>query len=145
MAMGRTATTRCAGCAERARTARRNPNSTTGSRQGPTRRARGRVPGAPAHHRSHAGGIRPASASSRRSSVGLKSGPAEPERITQTILESYQRWLWAYRKKNGYPLGISSQRAKLCALMQFFAWLCKRHVLEANPASEIEYPGPRLP
>lgn len=65
-----------------------------------------------------------------------------PEQITRSILESYQRWVWAYRKKNGRPLGISTQRGRLGAVMQFFAWLCKRHVLEANPASEIELPRP---
>jgi len=74
-------------------------------------------------------------------------GLTEPERITRSILESYQRGLWSYRKKNGHPLGITSQRARLCAVMRFFAWLCKRHVLEANPASDIEMPRPekRLP
>jgi len=65
-----------------------------------------------------------------------------PEQITRSILESYQRAVWAYRKKNGKPLGISTQRGRLGAVMQFFAWLCKRHVLEANPASEIELPRP---
>jgi integrase/recombinase XerD len=64
----------------------------------------------------------------------------EPERITRTILESYQRWLWGYRKKNGKPLGISTQRGYLGAVIGFFAWLCKHHILEANPASEIEMP-----
>jgi integrase/recombinase XerD len=74
-------------------------------------------------------------------------GLFEPERITQRILESYQRWLWVYRKKNGHPLGVTSQRARLCAVKRFFVWLCKRHVIEANPASEIEMPRPekRLP
>jgi len=66
----------------------------------------------------------------------------QPDQITRSILESYQRWTWAYRKKNGRPLGISTQRGRLGAVMQFFAWLCKRHVLEANPASEIELPRP---
>ena len=67
--------------------------------------------------------------------------------ITRTILESYQRWLWSYRKKNGKPLGITTQRARLGGVMNFFAWLCKRRVLDANPASELELPRPekRLP
>ena len=62
------------------------------------------------------------------------------DQITRTILESYQRWLWTYRKKNGKPLGITTQRARLGGVMNFFAWLCKQHALEANPASEIELP-----
>lgn len=74
-------------------------------------------------------------------------GLLEPARITRTILESYQRALWAHRRKNGKPLGISTQRARLNGLRQFFAWLCKQHVLEANPASELDLPRPekRLP
>jgi len=67
-------------------------------------------------------------------------GLFHPEQITHTILESYQRWLWRYRKKNGKPLGISTQRQRLGGVKNFFAWLCKKHVLEANPASEIELP-----
>jgi len=63
-----------------------------------------------------------------------------PEEVTRTILESYQRWLWRYRKKNDKPLGISTQRQRLGSLKNIFSWLCKRHVLEANPASEIELP-----
>ena len=74
-------------------------------------------------------------------------GLLQANQITRTILESYQRWLWTYRKKNGKPLGITTQRARLGALQNFFAWLCKRRILEANPASEIELPRPekRLP
>jgi len=67
-------------------------------------------------------------------------GLVEPERVTQPILESYQRWLWLYRKKNGKPLGVSSQRARLWVVRRLFAWLCRRHILWANPASEIEVP-----
>jgi len=70
-----------------------------------------------------------------------------PHLITQPILESYQRWLWAYRKKNGKPLGVSTQCGHLGAVKSFFAWLCRQHVLPANPASEIEMPrqGKPLP
>lgn len=70
-----------------------------------------------------------------------------PHQITRTILESYQRWLYHYRKKNGKPLGVSTQYSYLGAVKYYFAWLCKQRVLEANPASEIELPRParRLP
>ena len=70
-----------------------------------------------------------------------------PEQITRPILESYQRWLYNYRKKNGKPLGITTQRSYLGALKQFFAWLTRQHVIPANPASELELPRPekRLP
>jgi len=70
-----------------------------------------------------------------------------PHQITRSILESYQRWVFYYRKKNGKPLGISTQSAYVGAVKYYFAWLCKQRVLEANPASEIELPRPerRLP
>jgi integrase/recombinase XerD len=70
-----------------------------------------------------------------------------PEQITRSILESYQRHLYHYRKKNGKPLGITSQRSRLGAVKNLFAWLCRKHLLEANPASELELPKPekRLP
>jgi len=63
-----------------------------------------------------------------------------PHEITRSMLESYQRWLWRYRKKNGQPLSSSTQRGRLGALKHFFSWLCKQRVLEANPASELELP-----
>lgn len=70
-----------------------------------------------------------------------------PAQITRSILESYQRWLYNHRTKSGRPLGITTQRGYLGALMQFFAWLTRQHVIEANPASELELPRPekRLP
>ena len=63
-----------------------------------------------------------------------------PSQITHPILQSYQRWLFRYRKANGKPLSVSSQRGRLGALKTFFSRLCREHVLEANPASDIELP-----
>ncbi len=63
-----------------------------------------------------------------------------PQGITRSMLESYQRWLWRYRKANGQPLGVSTQRGRLSTVKIFFAWLCKQRILEANPASELELP-----
>ena len=64
----------------------------------------------------------------------------KPEAITKAILESYQRHLWRWRKKNGKPLGISTQRSRLSTLKDYFAWLTKQNLLTANPASELELP-----
>ncbi len=63
-----------------------------------------------------------------------------PEQMTRTILESYQRYLWNYRQKNGKPLGISTQRSRLGGLKNFFSWLARQRIIEANPASELELP-----
>lgn len=63
-----------------------------------------------------------------------------PETISKTMLESYQRHLWRWRKANGKPLGVSTQRSRLSTLKDFFAYLTKQNHIPANPASEIELP-----
>ena len=51
-----------------------------------------------------------------------------------------RRHLWRWRKQNGKPLGISTQRSRLSTLKDYFAWLTKQNLLTANPASELELP-----
>lgn len=63
-----------------------------------------------------------------------------PHQVTHPILQGYQRALWRYRKANGKPLSVSSQRSRLGAVKTFFSWLCREHVIEANPASDLELP-----
>jgi len=70
-------------------------------------------------------------------------GILRPEELTRSILESYQRYLFRFRKKNGQPLSFRSQYGRINSVKLFFSWLCKQRVLEANPASEIDLP--RLP
>lgn len=74
-------------------------------------------------------------------------GLLHPEQITRSILESYQRHLHYYRKKNGKRLSVRTQRDRLGSLKQYFSWLCRQRLLEANPASELVLPRPvkRLP
>ena len=64
----------------------------------------------------------------------------EPNAITKLILESYQRHLWRWKKQNGKPLGISTQRGRLGTVKDFFAYLVKSNHIPANPASELEMP-----
>lgn len=63
-----------------------------------------------------------------------------PHQVTHIILQGYQRWLWRYRKANGKPLSVSSQRGRLGAVKTFFSWLCRENVVQANPASDLELP-----
>lgn len=63
-----------------------------------------------------------------------------PDEITRPMLESYQRWLFRYRKKDGKPLGVSTQRNRLGAMQRFFGWLCRENILSANPAADLELP-----
>jgi len=64
----------------------------------------------------------------------------EPGQITRSILDSYQRWLWQYRKKNGKPLNANSQSRRLSFIKTFFSWMCREWILQANPASEMVLP-----
>jgi integrase/recombinase XerD len=67
-------------------------------------------------------------------------GITRPAEVTRPVLESYQRWLYHYRKSNGDPLSFRSQSQRLLAVRAFFKWAARqRHVLH-NPASEIELP-----
>jgi integrase/recombinase XerD len=63
-----------------------------------------------------------------------------PDQITKPVLESHQRWLFRYRKKDGEPLGVTTQRNRLGALRRFFTWLCKENILPANPATDLDLP-----
>jgi integrase/recombinase XerD len=65
-------------------------------------------------------------------------GLERPTDITKPILESYQRFLHYYRKRDGHPLSHYSQRAKLIPLKGFFKWLTRHNHLLYNPASELE-------
>lgn len=64
----------------------------------------------------------------------------QPEEITKPILESFQRHLWRYRKTNGKPLGISTQRARLSTVRDLFKYFSQQNLILANPASELELP-----
>lgn len=66
----------------------------------------------------------------------------EPHSISKTHLESYQRHLWHYRKKDKQPLGISTQRQRLGSIQRLFAWLCRQNFLPANPAADLILPRP---
>jgi integrase/recombinase XerD len=63
-----------------------------------------------------------------------------PQHVSHAVLERYQRWLYYYRKKDGAPLSVASQRSKLVPLRGFFKWLTKVGELPANPAAEMELP-----
>jgi integrase/recombinase XerD len=63
-----------------------------------------------------------------------------PAELTRPIIESYQRWMHRHRKKNGHPLGFTTQRGRLVAIKDYFRWLCRQNVVLHNPASELEMP-----
>ena len=67
--------------------------------------------------------------------------------VTRPMIERYQRWLYAYRKADGAPLGTRSQVERVKLVQLFFAWATRKRLILANPASELDYPRPikRLP
>jgi integrase/recombinase XerD len=70
-----------------------------------------------------------------------------PTQVTRTSLESYQRYLFHYRKKEGQPLAVASQHARLAQLKVWFRWLAYRSYIPQDPAAELELPrlGYKLP
>ncbi|MBD5778286.1 site-specific tyrosine recombinase XerC [Pelagicoccus sp. NFK12] len=74
-------------------------------------------------------------------------GVEDARLVTKPMLERYQRHLFRYRKKNGEPLSFGNQHVRLTTIRGFFKWLCRRDVLLANPAADLEMPkvGQRLP
>jgi integrase/recombinase XerD len=65
---------------------------------------------------------------------------SEPKEVTKPILESYQRHLFYYRKRDGAPLTLGSQHSALTPLKCFFKWLAKQNHILWNPAIELELP-----
>jgi integrase/recombinase XerD len=67
-------------------------------------------------------------------------GLVRSSEVTRPILQRYQRWMFYYRKKNGQPLGISTQYTRQMVVTVFFKWLTRNNYLLYNPASELELP-----
>ena len=81
--------------------------------------------------------------------------------VTRPVLESYQRFLFYFRRETKVaakaeperyetreePLSIRTQLERLSSLKLFFRWLTKNGYILANPASELELPRipPRRP
>ena len=67
-------------------------------------------------------------------------GLSDPNGITKPILENYQKHLFYYRKRNGDPLGYSTQTRLILAVKSLFKWLAQNNHILTNPASELELP-----
>ncbi len=67
-------------------------------------------------------------------------GISRPSEVTKQVLERYKRHVHLYRKKDGKPLTIHSQRVVLAPVRTFFRWLSKHGYILSNPAAELELP-----
>jgi integrase/recombinase XerD len=74
-------------------------------------------------------------------------GMTRPADVTRGAVERYQRWLFHYRREDGRPLAVSTQRGQLVYVRSFFRWLAKERYLLYDPTSGVELPRepPRLP
>jgi integrase/recombinase XerD len=64
----------------------------------------------------------------------------DPRDVTKPIVDSYQQYLFYYRKEDGKPLAIKSQMNLLHAVKMFFRWATRENHTPYNPASELEMP-----
>lgn len=76
-----------------------------------------------------------------------KAQIVDPTQVTKTTLEAYQGFLFHRRKKNGQPLAMASQHARLAPLKIWFRWMAQRNHISSDPGAELELPrvGYKLP
>jgi integrase/recombinase XerD len=67
-------------------------------------------------------------------------GIEHPMEVTRPILESYQRYLYYYRKDNGQPLTFRTQHSRLTPVRRWFRWLVRNNHILHNPASDLDLP-----
>jgi integrase/recombinase XerD len=69
-----------------------------------------------------------------------EQGIDDPMKVTRPILESYQRYLYCHRQKNGEPLTFSTQYSWLVPVRVWFRWLVRSNRIVSNPASDLDMP-----
>jgi integrase/recombinase XerD len=70
----------------------------------------------------------------------FERGVTRPGQLDRPILESYQRYLFYYRKANGAPLASTNRHARICFVRQWLHWLVKQGHLLYNPAADLDMP-----
>jgi integrase/recombinase XerD len=63
-----------------------------------------------------------------------------PSEITRPILESYQRWLFHYRRPGGQALSFRTQSQIIVSVRGLFRFLTRQGVLLTNPAADLDPP-----
>src|SRR5271165_4542834 len=67
-------------------------------------------------------------------------GSEDPIEVTRPVLQSYQRYLYYYRQKNGEPLTFRTQYSRLVPVRRWFRWLVRNNHILHNPASDLDLP-----
>ncbi len=83
----------------------------------------------------------------KRYLLGFASWLAERDvrdhrQVTRPMIERYQRWLFHYRRTDGTPLTVAYQSNRVRAISLLFRWAVRKHLVPANPASDLDYPRP---
>jgi integrase/recombinase XerD len=67
--------------------------------------------------------------------------------ITADMIQQFQIWLYGCKRKDGQPLSLETQRARLLCVKMFFQWQRKRGLILIDPAVDLQMPriGRRLP
>lgn len=69
-------------------------------------------------------------------------GVMDAAQVTRPMVERYQRWLFAFRRDDGRALSFSYQIQRVKPLQMLFRWAVRKHLLQANPASDLDFPRP---
>jgi integrase/recombinase XerD len=68
-------------------------------------------------------------------------GITRPVDVTRSMIERYQRWLYAYRQaKSDRPLTFRYQHKRVSAVLALFRWLSRANRILVNPGADIELP-----
>jgi integrase/recombinase XerD len=65
---------------------------------------------------------------------------SDPACVTPSLLDSYQRHLFHYKKRDGRPLSFRTQAQRLIPEKGFFAWLVRCGHLAYDPAASLVLP-----
>lgn len=60
--------------------------------------------------------------------------------VNRAVVVRFQRFMYYYRRKNGKPLGFSSQSQAIGAVRMLFRYLTRANIIAANPAADLELP-----
>ena len=69
-----------------------------------------------------------------------QKGISQARRVTRAVVMEYQSYLYYYRKENGQPLAIGTQKHWMSAVTRFFSYLTREGHILYNPASDLEMP-----
>jgi integrase/recombinase XerD len=64
-----------------------------------------------------------------------------PAAFARAEITAYQLHLHRHRcPRTGEPLVVNTQLGRLGVVRRFFAWLCRNHIIPANPAADLDLP-----